>query len=88
MIYGYFILNGNKVDIFLLIVKVGDVIEVKEKLRFFVKFKNLVEVNLRIVFKWLEVNVEGMIVKVVGVLIREDIDFEIVEYLIIEFYFK
>ncbi len=46
--HGHFTLNGNKVDIPSLIVKVGDVIEVKEKSRSSAKFKNLVEVNSRI----------------------------------------
>nr|SUY84018.1 30S ribosomal protein S4 [Clostridioides difficile] len=37
--HGHFTLNGNKVDIPSLIVKVGDVIEVKEKSRSSAKFK-------------------------------------------------
>ncbi|EOE7233524.1 30S ribosomal protein S4 [Clostridioides difficile] len=86
--HGHFTLNGNKVDIPSLIVKVGDVIEVKEKSRSSAKFKNLVEVNSRIAPKWLEVNVEGMTAKVVGVPTREDIDLEIAEHLIIELYSK
>lgn len=86
--HGHFTLNGNKVDIPSLIVKVGDVIEVKEKSRSSAKFKNLVEVNSRIAPKWLEANVEGMTAKVVGVPTREDIDLEIAEHLIIELYSK
>ncbi|HBF8836329.1 TPA: 30S ribosomal protein S4 [Clostridioides difficile] len=86
--HGHFTLNGNKVDIPSLIVKVGDVIEVKEKSRSSAKFKNLVEVNSRIAPKWLEDNVEGMTAKVVGVPTREDIDLEIAEHLIIELYSK
>lgn len=39
MTHGHFTLNGNKVDIPSLIVKVGDVIEVKEKSRSSAKFK-------------------------------------------------
>ena len=58
--HGHFTLNGNKVDIPSLIVKVGDVIEVKEKSRSSAKFKNLVEVNSRIAPKWLEANVEKL----------------------------
>ncbi|CZR95329.1 MULTISPECIES: 30S ribosomal protein S4 [unclassified Clostridioides] len=86
--HGHFTLNGNKVDIPSLVVKVGDVIEVKEKSRSSAKFKNLVEVNSRIAPKWLEANVEGMTAKVVGVPTREDIDLEIAEHLIIELYSK
>ncbi|MBY1564928.1 30S ribosomal protein S4 [Clostridioides difficile] len=86
--HGHFTLNGNKVDIPSLIVKVGDVIEVKEKSRSSAKFKNLVEVNSRIAPKWLEANVERMTAKVVGVPTREDIDLEIAEHLIIELYSK
>jgi small subunit ribosomal protein S4 len=86
--HAHFTLNGHKVDIPSLSVKVGDVITVKEKSRSSEKFKALVEGNTRVAPKWLEADVEGMTAKVVGVPDREDIDLEIAEHLIIELYSK
>ncbi|GAA3657055.1 30S ribosomal protein S4 [Asaccharospora irregularis] len=86
--HGHFTLNGNKVDIPSITVKVGDVIEVKEKSKSSAKFKALVESNSRIAPKWLEANLEQMNVKVVALPTREDIDLEIAEHLIIELYSK
>ncbi|WP_027700866.1 30S ribosomal protein S4 [Metaclostridioides mangenotii] len=86
--HAHFTLNGHKVDIPSLSVKVGDVIAVKEKSRSSEKFKALVEGNTRVAPKWLEADVEGMTAKVVGVPDREDIDLEISEHLIIELYSK
>ncbi|WP_024621785.1 30S ribosomal protein S4 [Metaclostridioides mangenotii] len=86
--HAHFTLNGHKVDIPSLSVKVGDVIAVKEKSRSSEKFKALVEGNTRVAPKWLEADVEGMTAKVVGVPDREDIDLEIAEHLIIELYSK
>ena len=45
--HAHFTLNGNKVDIPSLVVKVGDVIEVKEGSRSSAKFKALVEASTR-----------------------------------------
>lgn len=86
--HGHFILNGKKVDIASITVKVGDVIEVREKSKTSAKFKALVEANSRIAPKWLEANVEGMTAKVVAIPSREDIDLEVAEHLIIELYSK
>ena len=50
--HAHFTLNGNKVDIPSLLVKVGDVIEVKEGSRSSAKFKGLVEASTRTAPKW------------------------------------
>lgn len=86
--HAHFTLNGKKVDIPSITVKVGDVIAVKEKSRSSEKFKALVEGNTRVAPKWLEADTEAMTAKVVGVPDREDIDLDIAEHLIIELYSK
>mgnify|MGYP002381749639 CR=1 FL=1 len=79
--------NSKKVDIPSLIVKVGDVIAVKETSKSSAKFKALVEAN-KVAPNWLDVNLEEMSAKVVALPTREDIDIEIAEHLIIELYSK
>ena len=83
----HFTLNGKKVDIPSITVKLGDVIAVKETSKSSAKFKALVEAN-KVAPNWLDVNLEEMSAKVVALPTREDIDIEIAEHLIIELYSK
>ena len=85
--HAHFTLNGKKVDIPSITVKVGDVIAVKETSKSSAKFKALVEAN-KVAPNWLDVNLEEMSAKVVALPAREDIDLEIAEHLIIELYSK
>ena len=85
--HAHFTLNGKKVDIPSLTVKVGDVIAVKETSKSSAKFKALVEAN-KVAPNWLDVNLEEMSAKVVALPTREDIDIEIAEHLIIALYSK
>lgn len=78
--------NGKKVDIPSYLVKVGDVVEVKESSRSSEKFKGLVENNQRVAPDWLEVDMEKMRARVVGVPKKEHIDIPIEEHLIVELY--
>ncbi len=84
--HGHFTVNGKKVDIPSYLVKVGDVIEVKEKSKGSEKFKELVENNQRVAPDWLEVDLEKLKAKVVGVPKKEHIDIPIEEHLIVELY--
>lgn len=86
--HGHFTLNGRKVDIPSLIVKVGDVIEVKETSRSSAKFKGLVESATRVAPKWLNADLANMKTTVVANPDREDIDLEVAEHLIVELYSK
>lgn len=86
--HGHFTINGKKVDIPSLQVKVGDLIEVKEASRTSSKFKDLVEASTRVSPKWLEVDLAAMKGRVVAIPDREDIDLEIAEHLIVELYSK
>ena len=87
--HGHFTLNGKKADIPSILVRVGDVIALKEKSRASEKMKGLMEAMADITApKWLELDKETVSAKVVAVPARDDIDFEFNEQLIIELYSK
>ena len=89
VLHGHFTLNGKKVNIPSILVKAGDVIAVRENSRDLTKIKGLLEAQAsKLSPKWLEVNKENGSAKVVAMPAREDIDFEINEQLIVEFYSK
>ena len=89
VLHAHFTLNGKKVNIPSISVKVGDVIAIKENSRDLANVKALMEkLSTRLTPKWLEVNKENATAKVVALPAREDIDFEINEQLIVEFYSK
>ncbi len=87
--HAHFTLNGKKADIPSIILKVGDVVALKEKSRGSEKFKALMEsaadANTP---KWLEVDAEAATAKVIALPQRDDIDFPFEEQLIIELYSK
>lgn len=87
--HGHILVNGNKVDIPSYLVKPGDVISVKEKSRGSVRIKEIVETNAaRVIPSWLEMDRDNYTGKVVRMPVREDIDFEVEEHLIVELYSK
>ena len=89
VLHGHFTLNGKKVNIPSLIVKTGDVISVKEASRASVKIKALAEeLATKSAPKWLDVDKNGLSVKVVTLPARDDVDFEFNEQLIVELYSK
>ena len=87
--HAHFTLNGKKADIPFIILKVGDVVALKDKSRSSEKLKALME-NMASVNapKWLEVNADAASAKVIAIPAREDVDFDFNEQLIIEFYSK
>ncbi len=89
VLHGHFTLNGKKVTIPSISVKVGDVIAVKEASRDLTKIKGLMEgVATKLSPKWLEVDKANAVAKVVALPAREDIDFDFNEQLIVELYSK
>lgn len=87
--HAHFTVNGSKVDIPSYIVKVGDVIAVKDASKSTDEFKTLVESNAsRTVPKWIDVDSAAMTAKVVAVPEREEIATPVEEHLIVEFYSK
>ena len=88
--HGHFTVNGHKVDIASYLVRVGDVIEVKESSRSAACFKRLTAEDAPMVTvpQWLvrEKNVlKGTVAQMPA---REDIDMPIEEHLIVELYSK
>ncbi|HWR22640.1 MAG TPA: 30S ribosomal protein S4 [Feifaniaceae bacterium] len=87
VLHGHIRVNGNKVDIPSYLVKVGDVVTVREASRDVPVFKALREQGAgKPVPKWLEMNAETFTGKVVALPQRDDIDLTIEEHLIVEFY--
>ena len=88
--HGHFTVNGQRVDIPSYLVKVGDVIEVREKSCGSVKFKRLMGEDAIIVNtpQWLDRvknELKGTVTKMPE---RADVDFPVEEHLIVELYSK
>lgn len=87
--HAHFTVNGKKLNIPSYIVKVGDTISVSEKGKKSVRFKEILDITgAKIIPKWLEVDQENLNGTVVALPAREDVDLEIQEQLIVEFYSK
>ena len=87
--HSHFTVNGKKANIPSMMVKVGDVVAVKENFRDSVQCKNLAEaLQTKGTAKWLDVDKNGLVAKVVAMPARADIDFEVDEQLIVELYSK
>ena len=87
--HGHFLVNGRKVNIPSFLVRENDVIEVKNKSKEKLVFKNALETMARkSIPAWLEVD-EGNLKGIVKAMpTREDITFPINEQLIVELYSK
>ncbi len=87
--HGHFRINGKKVNIPSMMVRVGDVITLREASRASEKFKTLIEgLESRIVPKWIEMDKAEVTAKIVALPTKEDIDFDFEEHLIVELYSK
>ena len=83
--HGHITLNGAKVDIPSYLVKVGDVISVKENSG--IK-KLIVANNDTVVPGWLEADKDNFTGKVINLATKSDIDYAVKENLIVEYYSK
>lgn len=83
--HGHITVNGKKVNIPSYQVKVGDVIQIKENKQSLEMFKALKDAKVNTP-KWLEFNPATLTGKVLALPEREDIDMNIQEHLIVEFY--
>ena len=89
VLHAHFTLNGKKVTIPSLLVKVGDVVAVKEASRDSEKIKALAEgIATHVAPKWLDVNASDLSAKVIAAPTKDDVDFPFAEQLIVEFYSK
>ncbi len=81
--------NGKKVNIPSYILRIGDVIEIKDNSKSLQRFKDIVEVtDFRIVPAWLEANHNNLSGTVKELPSREQIDAPVHETLIVELYSK
>ena len=86
--HGHILVNGKKVDIPSYLLKAGDVVTVKGKSTDFVKKQVIEMIDLACAPAWLTIDKEALKVTFDKVPEREDIDPEIKEQLVIEFYSK
>ena len=85
--HGHFTLNGKRCNIPSAQVKVGDVVAVCQKSQSSVKFKALLEeYGKKATPQWIERAADSFEGKIVALPVREDIDFEVAENLIVELY--
>ncbi len=85
--HGHFEVNGRKVNIPSYLVKVGDVISVREKSRDNPVIKeNLEAASSRAQPAWLELDAEAMKGRVVALPTRDQVDAPVNEQLVVEFY--
>lgn len=89
VVHGHFNVNGSRVDIPSYRLKAGDEVTLRENSKKSVKFKDIVEAtNGRIVPTWLDMNKEALTAKLSRLPVKEDLDYEIEEHLIVELYSK
>jgi small subunit ribosomal protein S4 len=87
--HNHFTLNGKKANIPSILVKVGDVIAVKDGSKSSEKFKQLAELaETRLSPSWLEVDKANGVATVKAVAVREELDFPVEEQLVVELYSK
>ena len=85
--HGHITVNGKRVNIPSYLVKVGDVISIKENKKEIEAFKALKDIKV-VLPKWLEFDSTALVGKVNALPQRDDIDLNIKEHLIIELYSK
>ena len=87
--HGHFTVNGKRVNIPSYQVKEGEVIAICEKSRSNTRIKQILEQEAkRALPKWLEKSNDGYEGKVLAMPVRDDIDYEVAEHLIVELYSK
>ena len=84
--HGHILVNGRKVDIPSYTVKAGDVITIRQQSAQLEMFKVLREGTSVVTPKWLTFDASTLTGKVEALPQRDDIDFELQENLIVEFY--
>ena len=87
--HGHFEVNGKKVNIPSYLVKVGDIITLKESSKQSQIFKDNIAINAKKTMpSWLEADIENYTGKVVSLSSRDEVDLPVEEHLIVELYSK
>lgn len=87
--HGHFMLNGRRVDIPSIRVKVGDEIEVRPKSSksgYFANIENILKDSVQGPLSWLKADTKKLSVKITGLPKREEAETDITEQLIVEYY--
>lgn len=87
--HGHFMLNGRRVDIPSIRVKVGDEIEVRPKSSksgYFANIENILKDSVQGPLSWLKSDPKKLSVKITGLPKREEAETDITEQLIVEYY--
>ncbi len=84
--HGHIRVNGKKVDIPSYQVKVGDVITLRQRSQEMEMFKSLREGTSVLLPKWLTFDAQNLTGTVAALPARDDIDYEVQENMIVEFY--
>ncbi len=85
--HGHFTVNGKRADIPSILLRAGDVVQLKEKSGAKEVFKGIVENNAsRPVPQWMDADKEKVRTKVLRTPEREEIETPVEEHLIVEFY--
>lgn len=87
--YGMLQVNGKNVNIPSYILKVGDVVTIKENKKDNKAVTTVLEMNKsKVVPSWIEMNKDKFEAKILRKPVREDVDLEVAENLIVELYSK
>lgn len=87
--HAHFVLNGKKVSIPSMVLKAGDVVELRQKSKSSVKLSGALDANsMREIPAWLDVDKNNFKVVVKDLPKREDVTSKIEEHLIVELYTK
>ena len=85
--HNHFKVNGKKANIPSMLLKVGDVIQLKEGSKKSVVIKTIVDkLGQRNLPEWLNLDAENLAVKIVALPARENVDIPVSEQLIVELY--
>ena len=87
--HGHFLLNGRRIDIPSIRLKVGDVLEVREKSaksEYFKNLENTVAASGAQLLSWLKADAKKMRIEITGIPKREEAETGINEQLIVEYY--
>lgn len=87
ILHNHFTLNGKKANISSILLKPGDVVELRSESKKSEKFKAIIEIcGSRPVPEWLKVDQENMVITVDHLPARDEIDLQVEEHLIVELY--
>lgn len=85
--HGHLMVNNHRVDIPSAILKAGDVVAVAEKSKGLSYFKDLAkDINRKSVPSWMSLNTQALSGKIISEPTRQEIDTDLQEQLIVEFY--